>query len=920
MAAEPSSIEATDKVVVLEETTAGEADVVISNGETNVDKNADEEVKPVGDNNNDDEDTSACDTNENSAESALLNGVGSHGVPQEVNEGEISIDNVEKAESEVAPKDDIQIGDNYDEKAESEEPVKEEATQTDAVVASASPNNDDNTSSNDSEELEKAKEGASIETAYNDGDDDAQGTNDISEQPETPKNGGEDVTSNAAIAFAAVAAAATANNTSPEAAGKAARALAPDLVPEAANSSALSMEHAGGNTFVCPSLVKMAVNSEEDSPLQELLKNGDGDFFLMHLMALQGLRAQKESPDGEEASDIDTSVAKVSAKKVVSILSTAEESYSSFQNLLSTTVQTIAEGTDQTASDSPDYKDAIIPDLLPPCATIDGDVTQQFFDACCGEPKEETKDKNKEQTNESSGTVAPQKPVGTKERPKLPAKKPSFSAMFSSVTKTAPLMSSLSRSSLFANNIFGKNFAEAGSSEKQPAQTEQNNSAEYTVVIEEEMLGLTVENVLERTIVRSVLPNGSAKKAGAKVGSLIVSVGNVETKNLTHFETIDELRKSQRPLTLVLRQVNSLALRSAREEMGRLIRGDGFGASKTGGAPDRKLAGSRSPLDPEFEKHHHHYGTVFGRILRQNCANDRSGKAEAVLRVTDRLVWNLTLLVIGLEKEAINSNFVVEEKRLRPPEDFVDAARSVSKDLLAFINSILYEEGSPCNKKTQEAAATKKAPRTTIRGKISEPQSSKNSSRQADKKSCSSFLLHKIGDLLQRTGTFLADPMSPPAALLRGEIISLLCDILDIDSNMAPVEQDSASGETNVGSVIDLGHAGSLLKLIILSCTTMRSPTCTSLLPNDKSVIGVDFEEEQRRRFGQCQPVSELDLHRLHAGNRFLSVVHRLAASRCISARKVACSLGPILWGLLDFPHQLQVRVRGLCFLCTEIF
>ena len=101
---------------------------------------------------------------------------------------------------------------------------------------------------------------------------------------------------------------------------------------------------------------------------------------------------------------------------------------------------------------------------------------------------------------------------------------------------------------------------------------------DYSVEISREMLGLTVENVLERTIVRTVLANGAAKKAGAKVGSLIVKVGSVETRNLTHFEIIDELRQSQRPLKLVLRRVSKAALQGAREEMGRLIKGAGFGS------------------------------------------------------------------------------------------------------------------------------------------------------------------------------------------------------------------------------------------------------------------------------------------------------------------------------------------------------
>jgi hypothetical protein len=104
----------------------------------------------------------------------------------------------------------------------------------------------------------------------------------------------------------------------------------------------------------------------------------------------------------------------------------------------------------------------------------------------------------------------------------------------------------------------------------------------------------------------------------------------------------------------------------------------------------------------------------------------------------------------------------------------------------------------------------------------------------------------------------------------------------------------------------DLGSAGSLLKLIILNCSMMRSPGCTSFRDANNEL---DVEAEQRRRFGTLKThVNGLDLHRFHAGNRFLSVVHRLAASRSISARITACSLGPVLWGHLDFPHQLQVR------------
>lgn len=39
------------------------------------------------------------------------------------------------------------------------------------------------------------------------------------------------------------------------------------------------------------------------------------------------------------------------------------------------------------------------------------------------------------------------------------------------------------------------------------------------------MLGLTVENVLESTFIRTVVPNGMAAEAGAKVGSVISQIG-----------------------------------------------------------------------------------------------------------------------------------------------------------------------------------------------------------------------------------------------------------------------------------------------------------------------------------------------------------------------------------------------------------
>lgn len=140
-------------------------------------------------------------------------------------------------------------------------------------------------------------------------------------------------------------------------------------------------------------------------------------------------------------------------------------------------------------------------------------------------------------------------------------------------------------------------------------------------------------------------------------------------------------------------------------------------------------------------------------------------------------------------------------------------------------------------------------------------------------------------------------------------MISFLCDVLDIDTDMELSEQEAESataGGASTSGINDLGSAGSLLKLIVLNCTIMRSPDCRdSLLSHDYTET---MHEELKRRYGPRNDFSSVDLHQLHAGNRFLAIVHRLAASRSTCARITACSLGPVLWGHLDFPHQLQLR------------
>lgn len=421
------------------------------------------------------------------------------------------------------------------------------------------------------------------------------------------------------------------------------------------------------------------------------------------------------------------------------------------------------------------------------------------------------------------------------------------------------------------------------------------------------MLGLTVENVLERTVVRTVLPGGAAKRAGAKVGSLIVKVGSVETANLTHFETIDELRQSQRPLKLVLRLIGEDALRGAREEMGRLIRGGGFGmaatevgnggdsnsrddnaaggsgetgASNQGGDNERKTV----QLSPDAVKFASSLHTVWHEAARRNCRNQQGGmptkRDEAISEAGEKLVWILTLLVIGLEREAVR----LEEKEQaaaaessssniglpdgdnasvstasssassrhkhshHTAKDYAEAARSVSKQLLDYVNRHLEEEKpSPPAAQGNNAAG----PGAGLPGGVMQNPRRKRqppppphvpmAKQLANKKaggaqggaiaSATNFFdrsLHSIGDVLHRTMTFLADPTSPPAALIRGEVISFLCDILDVDTEMRLADEESASSVAggNAAPINELGSAGSLLKLIVLNCSMMRSPGC----------------------------------------------------------------------------------------------
>lgn len=831
----------------------------------------------------------------------------------------------------------------------------------------------------------------------------------------------DDVASKAAVALAAVAAAATANNKSPAEAGREARDLAQTFIRTAVtvDTSAAAKEF----TNVPLSLVKIHLqqrSSKAFSPLSERLFNGGNDAFLQHLLLLEYIRCvddsdevcQNEKSQRNDSAGDNHVIAEAACDKLEAIIKRLEAAFDCLAGMLPPTSshRSKTKGTSEFDSgyDTDMYFDEdrpiVIPDLLPPCKSAQGDATVSFFRACLGETNEVTNSKlnrffverspsvnslqggnsNTTQAVFSTNEIASSKETSTLSKiadavmPTSPGRQHVgvFSSMFKRTTSKSmksqdninstgsALVSTLGNTGITA--VFRKkrsvrvNESEEGGSSMLSSDSDRNNQGaddnrgvglapgEYSVKIEREMLGLTVENVLERTVVRTVVAGGPAKKAGAKVGSLIVKVGNTETKNLTHFETIDELRQSNRPLHLVMREISEEALRSAREEMGRLIRGSGFGTildSHNSSSRSLKtvegstaMDGDGSGIDSDRNNENQKavrpligadlrldaYTTMLHRRFSETAPQPRNKKEEAVARIGEKLVWILSLFVVGLEREATLLNRVAATSTLHhqhSTKDYLDAAKSVSKVLYDFSRKTI-DPKSSTNHKSRAANFIRHSLNSKGPSQQAPPPPPQRSGRATKWQAHApvvttiedSSVVHEkpllqIGDVLQRTRTFLADTLSPPAALLRGEVISFLCDVLDIDTEMELSEEEavSATAGGTASAINDLGSAGSLLKLIILNCNAMRSPSCNDEHFRIESADS-DVEEEVKRRFGPGNDATSVDLHKLHAGNRFLAVVHRLAASRSTSARVTACSLGPVLWGHLDFPHLLQLR------------
>lgn len=60
------------------------------------------------------------------------------------------------------------------------------------------------------------------------------------------------------------------------------------------------------------------------------------------------------------------------------------------------------------------------------------------------------------------------------------------------------------------------------------------------MTISSQKLGMTVENVLERTVVRAAAPGGGAEAAGVETGSLLVALDGKSTK-VRRFEDLREV-------------------------------------------------------------------------------------------------------------------------------------------------------------------------------------------------------------------------------------------------------------------------------------------------------------------------------------------------------------------------------------------
>ncbi|KAJ0408350.1 hypothetical protein P43SY_003076 [Pythium insidiosum] len=98
------------------------------------------------------------------------------------------------------------------------------------------------------------------------------------------------------------------------------------------------------------------------------------------------------------------------------------------------------------------------------------------------------------------------------------------------------------------------------------------NSEPYGATIPAGPLGLTVENILERTIVVDIKPNGAAERAAVKRSSWLISLNGTPITHLTHKETLRMIETASRPLQLQLILVPQEEYRLLRKQLSMNIR------------------------------------------------------------------------------------------------------------------------------------------------------------------------------------------------------------------------------------------------------------------------------------------------------------------------------------------------------------
>jgi hypothetical protein len=91
------------------------------------------------------------------------------------------------------------------------------------------------------------------------------------------------------------------------------------------------------------------------------------------------------------------------------------------------------------------------------------------------------------------------------------------------------------------------------------------------VTIDSNEIGITVENVLERTVVHLVKEGSAAQVLGVAAGALLLSVHDTPTHVLSHFETVDALKRAPRPARLRFRPLPGALLVHMRDRMRVLV-------------------------------------------------------------------------------------------------------------------------------------------------------------------------------------------------------------------------------------------------------------------------------------------------------------------------------------------------------------